>query len=297
MNINKFKFPLLAMLVLVTVFSCSEDYLDVEPKGTFLSQNYYRNGDEAFAGLVAAYDFVRKNSGGFENMVVLMNSGSDDFVAGGGNSSDGTQYQIFSNYTLNAIQMHTAFWSDQFKGVYRTNLMIQKLPEIPMDDAVKARYMAESKALRGYYNFTLVRMFKNIPLLTEPVNPAEMYNVVQATPEEVYSQIEADLLEAIPELPSILPNAEFGRLTKGAAQAILGKVYLEQGKNSLAATQFAEVNGTPGQTNQYGNKLLDNFNDLWDIDNEFNSESIFRLESSSRFLYLFITSSKTTSGI
>lgn len=277
MNIKKYKFPLLAIAILVTVLSCSEDYLEVEPKGTFLTENYYSNQDEAFAGLVAAYDFLRKNSGGFENMVTMMNAGSDDFYAGGGNSTDGIGIQNFSNYALNAIEMPVSFWTDHYRGVNRANLMILKLPDVPMDETLKARFMAESKALRAYYHYNLVKMFKNIPLFTEPVSPAEMYNVVQATPEETYAQIEADLMEAIPVLPSTLSNAEFGRLTKGAAQAILGKVYLEQGKNSLAATQFAEVNGTPGQTNQYGNKLLDNFDDLWNIDNKFNSESILEI--------------------
>ena len=49
MNIKKYKFPILAIAVLVTVLSCSEDYLEVEPKGTFLTENYYSNQDEAFA--------------------------------------------------------------------------------------------------------------------------------------------------------------------------------------------------------------------------------------------------------
>jgi len=277
MKINIFKFPLLAIAVLVTMLSCSEEFLEVEPKGTFLTENYYSNQDEAFAGLVASYDFLRKNSGGFENMVTMMNAGSDDFYAGGGNSTDGIGIQNFSNYQLNAIEMPVSFWTDQYRGVYRANLMIQKLPEIPMDDVLRSRFMAESKALRGYYHFGLVRMFKNVPLFTEPVSPSETYNVVQATPEETYAQIEADLMEAIPVLPATVPSQEFGRLTKGAAQAILGKVYLEQGKNALAAAQFAEVNGTPGQTNQYGNKLLENFGDLWDIENKFNSESILEI--------------------
>ena len=272
-----YKFPLLALIVMAAIFSCSEDYLEVEPKGTFLTENYYSNQDEAFAGLIAAYDFLRKNSGGFENMVTFMNAGSDDFVAGGGSPTDGMQIQIFSNYSLNAIEMSTAFWSDPFKGVYRTNLMIQKLPDVPMDESIKARYMAESKALRAYYYFTLVRMFENVPLFTEPVSPADVYNVVQASPEDVYLQIEADLKDAINVLPAFIPTSELGRLTRGAAQAILGKVYLEQGKSSEAATQFAEVNGTPGQSNQYGNRLLNNFDDLWDIDNKFNSESILEI--------------------
>ena len=99
-----YKFLLPAIAVMVTILSCSEDFLEVQPKGTFLTENYYSNQDEAFAGLVAAYDFLRKNSGCFENMVTMMNAGSDDFYAGGGNSTDGIGIQNFSNYKLNAIE-------------------------------------------------------------------------------------------------------------------------------------------------------------------------------------------------
>lgn len=274
MKLKKYKLPVLAVAILATIFSCSEDYLEVNPAGTFLSANYYSNETEAFAGLVAEYDFLRKNSGGFENLVTMMNAGSDDHYAGGGSATDGAGIQSFSKYTLNAIEIPDSFWSDHFKGVFRANIMIQKLPDVPMDETLKARYMAESQALRGFYYFNLVRLFKNVPLFTTPVDPAEMYNVVQASPEDVYIQIESDLLDAINVLPTTVPSGELGRLTKGAAQAILGKVYLEQGKNSEAATQFAAVNGTPGATSSYGYKLLDNFDDLWEIDNKFNSESI-----------------------
>lgn len=277
MNINKYKFPIFAVVILATIFSCSEDYLEVSPDGQFLSSSYYTNQDEAFSGLVAAYDFMRKNSGGFENMVTMMNAGSDDHYAGGGNASDGAGIQSFSNYTINSIELPGSFWTDFYRGIFRSNMMILKLPDVPMDENLKTRYMAESKALRAYYHFNLVRLFKNVPLFTEPVDPADMYNVVQASPEDVYAQIEADLLEAIPNLPGVLNPEELGRISKGAAQAILGKVYLAQHKNSLAAAQFAEVNGTPGSTSQYGYKLLDNFNDLWMIDNKYNTESVLEV--------------------
>lgn len=277
MKFKKYKFPLIAVVILVTIFSCSEEYLEVKPEGVFLSDSYYLNEDQARTGIVAAYDLIRKNSGGFENMVTMMNAGSDDHYAGGGNSTDGAGIQSFSNYTLNEFEIPKSFWDDFYRGIFRSNMMIQKLPEVPMDENIKARFMAESKALRGYYHFNVVGLFKNVPLFTEPVSPADMYNILQATPEDVYNQIEADLLDAIPDLPTTLSADEFGRFTQGAARAVLGKVYLEQGKNALAAEQFSAVNGTPGSTSQYGYKLLDNFNDLWQIDNKFNTESILEV--------------------
>jgi hypothetical protein len=108
-----------------------------------------------------------------------------------------------------------------------------------------------------------------------------MYQVTQAKPEEIFAQIEKDLTEAIAALPPTVPLAtEAGRLTKGAAQAILGKVYLFQKKNAQAAAQFAEVNGTPGGTSQYGFRLLTKFSDLWATSNKFNSEFILECSHS-----------------
>ncbi|MGE5355808.1 MAG: RagB/SusD family nutrient uptake outer membrane protein [Deltaproteobacteria bacterium] len=266
---------ILSSIVLFTIFSsCSDSFLDVQPEGKPLESAFYKNQSQAFAGLVSVYDLLRKNSGGFENMITMMNAGSDDHFAGGGGATDGVGIQSFSNYTQNGNTIPRSFWSDYFQGIYRANVLLQKLPAVPMDNSVKERFEAETKALRAFYYFNLVIMFKNVPLILEPLTPANMYEQKQANTADVYKQIENDLLAAIPKLPVSVSASEKGRLTKVAGQAMLGKVYLYQGKNSLAAAQLAEVNGTPGQANQYGNKLLTDFNDLWVVANKFNTESI-----------------------
>src|SRR5690606_9926972 len=98
--------------------SCSKDFITINPDGQFLSDNYYANEEQAYAALVAAYDPVRKNSGGFENMIALMNSGSDDHYAGGGGATDGLQLQAFSNYTMTADQMAGSYWNDPYQGIF-----------------------------------------------------------------------------------------------------------------------------------------------------------------------------------
>ncbi|WP_226789189.1 RagB/SusD family nutrient uptake outer membrane protein [Polaribacter reichenbachii] len=260
------------------MISCSEEYLEVTPKGTALEENYYTNEAEAYSALIAVYDVIGKQSRGFENMIALLNSGSDDHYTGGGSSSDGSQLQAFSNYTISESNIGTSYWNDFYQGIFRANILLVKLPDIDMSETTKSRLEAETKALRAIYYFELVRLFKNIPLITAPIPTSEIYNIEQADPNEVYAQIETDLLGAIPNLPISLNVAnEGGRLTKGAAKAVLGKVYLYQGKNTEAAAQFAEINGTPGTTSSYGYKLLDNFSDLWQISNIYNSESILEI--------------------
>lgn len=279
---NKFKYIYVAIAIAALGGSCSEDFVNIEPKGSFLSSSYYKNEQQATAALVGVYDPLRKNTGGFENLVAMLNAGSDDFYAGGGGASDGMGIQNFSTHSLTSLIIPASFWNDHYQGIYRANVLLSKMSGVDMSSDLKTRFTAESKALRALYYFNLVRMFKNIPLILEPLTTSTMLNVEQSAPEAVYAQIEKDLLEAIPALPPTVDAATgSGRLTKGAAQALLGKVYLFEGKNGDAAAVLAQVNGTPGLPNQYGNKLLDKFEDLWVTSNKFNSESLLEVSHTS----------------
>lgn len=271
--------------VVLSLVSCKKDFVDIQPKGVFLSENYYADQSQAYAALVGVYDIMRKNSGGFENMITMMNAGSDDNYAGGGGATDGAGIQSFSNYTISQFTIPASFWNDHYQGIFKANMLLSKLPTTVMDEALKSRYAAEAKAVRAMCYFNLVRMFKNVPLITEPLAAADVYNVVQAKPEDVYAQIEKDLTDAVGVLPATITPDQYGRFTKGSAQALLGKVYLYENKNSLAAAQLAEVNGpTPGGTSVYGYKLLTNFSDLWVVANKFNSESILEVSHTNQGL-------------
>ncbi|MEO5777062.1 MAG: RagB/SusD family nutrient uptake outer membrane protein [Flavobacterium sp.] len=282
-NIKNLTIILLTTLMLT---SCSTDFLEVNPDGLVVEDNYYRTEAEVFSGLVSVYDLMRKNSGGFENMITMFNAGSDDHFAGGGTSSDGAGIQSFSNYTINTNTVPDSFWSDYYRGIFRANLLLSKIDGVPMADAARARYTAETKVLRAYYYFNLVRMFKNVPLILHPLTASEFYSVTQASPADVYAQIELDLTESIPNLPLTVNLAtDGGRLTQGSAKAILGKVYLYENKNAQAAAEFQDVNGTPGGVSQYGYSLLSNYNDLWVFSNKFNTESILEVAHSAQGSY------------
>jgi len=273
---------MIAGALATTLMSCDKGFIEIQPEGQFLTANYYADEDQAFSGLVGVYDVMRKNSGGFENMITMMNAGSDDQYAGGGGESDGVGIQGFSNFTLNSVIMPASFWNDYYQGIFRANTLLQKISGVNMSADLKKRFTAETKALRAFYYFNLEIMFKNIPLLLEPLTATNMYDVKQAAPAEIYAQIEKDLTEAIADLPATVPAAtEGGRFTKGAAQALLGKVYLYENKKDLAVAQFAQVNGTPGGTSQYGYRLLSNYRDLWVVSNKFNTESILEVCHSS----------------
>lgn len=269
---------LLAGGLSVTLTSCGKDFLDTQYKGAFPEENYFKDDRQCYSAVVATYDGLKKYAGGFENMITFFNAGSDDFYSGGGSSTDGAGIQGFNYYTIDAIKMPRSYWKDFYVAIASANLAIEKIPTAPIAQGNKDRYVAEAKALRSLYYFELVRVFGNVPLILKPFAVGDdYYNVPQAKSADVYAQIEKDLVDAIPYLPMTVTNEERGRLTQGSARALLGKIYLYDKKNDLAAAQFSQVNGTPGGANQYGYKLVSNYADLWKTDNKFTSEGVFEV--------------------
>jgi hypothetical protein len=267
----------LALMGMGAMVSCKKSFLELQPKGQFLESNYYANPDEAFAAVIAAYDPLVTETGGIDNTysdpLGALNSASDDCYAGGGSASDVTPWQVINNYTLTPAQgPQNQFWAINFQGVNRTDVLLEKLPQVPgLSADLLKRYTAEGQFLRAHYYFDLVRLFKNVPLILNSLNLTNVYDQVQATPEAVYTQIENDLKAAIPGLPATVPTTDGGRVTQGAAKALLGKVYLYEKKWADAATMLKDVN-----TN-YGYKLLANYGAIFSPTNKFNSESIFEL--------------------
>ncbi len=269
------------ILGILVLNGCSKNFLEVEPKGLTLETNFYKTADDAFKGLVSCYDPLGTECGvTYSNKIGPLNAASDDCYAGGGSSSDVPAWQVWNNYTIDpSIGIQGDFWSRNFTGVYRANTLLSKLPDISMDATLKARYTAEAKFLRAYFYFDLVRLFRNVPLFTTPLPPADYFNVLQATPEAVYAQIEKDLNESFADLPEAVSVAENGRVTRLAAYALLGKVILFQNNESRmqeAADLFEKVNSSPNY------HLLAEFGKIFRPDNKFNSESIFEIVHTSK---------------
>lgn len=257
--------------------SCKKE-LDVNPQERITTENYYKTEADAFAALVSVYDRFGYQAGGLYDKAAIGDVAGDDQLAGGGGPTDINDLQVMQNFTLNATTGPQGYvWNRSYSGIFRANTLLSKLDGISMDAAKKTRFVAEMKALRAAFYFDLVTYFKNVPLIEGVLDPKDLYTVEQTTPDRIYAYVEKDLNEAIPNLPATIPVAtEGGRMTKGGAQALLGKVLLFEKKWQLAADQFAVVNGTaPGVSpSVYGYKLIPNFADLWKTSNRFNTESV-----------------------
>ncbi|MER3374970.1 MAG: RagB/SusD family nutrient uptake outer membrane protein [Allomuricauda sp.] len=229
----KNRFYLLTILLTSLLVSCS-DILEKEPLASISESNAYITADDAEKAMTAAYHPLTGNNwccgnygnGGFMHWV-LGNVASDDTEKGGESGSDQLYAQQVSLFNIPADNDATRFaWANQYIGVHRANLVLDKILDIEMDESLKNRYLAEAKFLRAWYYFNLVKVFGDVPLVLDA--ELESYDMERTPKAQVYDQIIKDLKEASEVLPekSAYGDADRGRATKGAALAYLGKVYL-----------------------------------------------------------------------
>ena len=151
-----------------------------------------------------------------------------------------------------------ANWQKNYAGITECNIVLVKIPDIEMDDALKERILGEAYFLRGYYYFLLIESFGGVPLILEPKNASEL-KIPRATAAETWESIESDCSDAIDRLPAFYDAENTGRATKGAATALLAKVYLFQEKWQEAANTAALVESIGNYA------LMSNYSDNFNI--------------------------------
>lgn len=125
----------------------------------------------------------------------------------------------------------TSRWTDAYKGISRANIVLNRINSVQMDESLKKRITGEAKFLRAFYYFTLAETFGDVPLVTkELASPVEASAYGREPLAKIFAQIKQDLTEAAGTLPITYAAADAGRATVGAANGLLGRVLLFQGK-------------------------------------------------------------------
>lgn len=257
------------ILILLLFFGC-EDFLDKVPHDRVSEKIYYRNSNEAITAVNAVYDALQGNSLFGLDYPMALDIASDNSVHLRG-ERDETQFGDWNFTTDNGILF--GIWSGCYRGINRANIVLEKVPNIDMDQQLKDRLIGEAKFLRALYYHILVRMFGDVPLIIK-VQDFGKYNIPKNSKEEIYTQIIMDLKDAETALPTVSEynDSDLGRATQGAAQAYLSKVYLYMEDWSKAAEMAKKVI----DSNQYG--LLENFGDNYKLEFENSMESIFEVQ-------------------
>jgi hypothetical protein len=276
--------------------SCSDSFLELEPKTGQVEANYYKTEDQALLALTAVYDAYSVQNWQF--VPTMSDIWSDDAFCGGSNISDMSQWQDMEMFAMTPENNSSSdLWNRCYSGIYRANLYLQKQADIEWKtDGLKARMEAEAHFLRAYFYWDLVRHYGYVPVITEVLPSVEDYkNLPQQAPAAVFTQIASDLLKAVAVLPVQIGTSEKGRISKAAAQALIARVYmyhegfakpvmglstLSDGKTTIDKAYVQAALEQIISSNVYS--LMSNYADLWDWSRQNTKESILEIQYSDK---------------
>ena len=261
----------IGMVVLMTTSGCKK-FLDQPVPGKFAEEDFYKTDNDALQATTAIYSFMKAHyNSNWASIYFVKSLPADESNAAGSGFGDQPGYQELDDFKFDATndKIRDA-WKMCYYTIFRTNKVINKV--VPEND-LRKRLIAEAKLIRAYNYFELVTLWGDVPLILDDVPPAQYTSTPRTTKAEVYTQIEKDCQEAIAALPlrTVYTGDERYRVSKGTAQALLGKALLYQEKWADAAAQFDAVI----TSNQYG--LEPTIGKAFSESGEFGIESLFEI--------------------
>ncbi|AOW20139.1 RagB/SusD family nutrient uptake outer membrane protein [Urechidicola croceus] len=266
------KIKIIIVLALTVAFtqSCSEDGLELTNPNNLSPETFFQTEAQVQSAVNAVYANLQTRGLYSRHMFFMMDNMAHE---NGGNTQLEADKKVYLDFSFDSSHGATrAYWESCYRGINKANFVIgntDKINEIPdafLSPARKAKFIGEAKFLRGLYYFFLVTRFGDVPLIT--VIPEDASGFPRSPKADVYQQIVNDLIDAS---NTLLPKGseDNGRATQGAAQALLGKVYLYLEEYELALNAFNSMSGYSLEVDFY-----DNFKE----ETEHGVESIFEVE-------------------
>ncbi len=270
----------MAVVAVATLLTGCNDWLREDGPGKTELDDFFTSGQTALQAVNAAYyPMAWEYNNTYYSEWFVGDIASDDAVKGGQNLTDmADAYDIENFKTVASNTLLLDYYRAQYQGISRCNFALTYIPTLELDDtmdeAMRNRYVGEVKFLRAFYYFRLVRMYGGVPLVDFVIDSSEGWKQPRATAEQVYDFILKELKDAEGLLveKSKMTAEELGRVTKGAAQALLMKVYLYCG-NYSEAKHWGEKVITSGEYSLNAN-YMDNFY----LSGENGPESVFEIQ-------------------
>ena len=261
------------LALLIFIIACSEDFLDRAPLDTINTNNFWQSEADAIGAINGAYQPLQwpklYNIRMWATDIMAGNS-----IVGAGGGTDGIETQDLANFVTTTDNPGVL---DLIRGpwpiILRSNLILENVPGMNIDENLKNRILGEAKFLRGLSYFILVRFFGDIPLITKPQSPGDDLRVTRTDKDIVYDQIIKDFEDAMQLLPprEQYSDADIGRASKGAATGLLAKVHLTLGN-------WQEVVDLCNDVETLGYELNNEYGQNFDVNNENSIESLFEVQ-------------------
>lgn len=253
------------LILIVCLASCEEKFFTQYPGNSVTEGNFYQTEEDFNQAVRGCYAKLKSNMSFHLTSLAYR---SDECIQVAMATSNQNQYD-FDHFVENAsCGIMSDIWNSWYSGIYRCNDVLDHIEG--KDFAKAAQFKAEALFIRSWFYFCLYRCFGGVPLTTVVVNPEDAVNIPRCTSEQMLSRLEADLLFCVDNLP-VGRGQEVARVTKIAAQALLGKIYLTFGKYPEAEAVLEDAMTDPW----FG--LMPTTADAFKVENKMNKEIIFAL--------------------
>lgn len=261
----------IAILVLLIMVHCTDNFLDIEPESTADVEDIYQTEDDFFQAVVGAYDELQSSGQYGENFQYLFDLRADLIGESSASLQDGIYYQIDRFLSRSENTIFSESWGSLYQGINRSNLILEKLEEVSLPSDFETQISAEARFIRALSYFNIVRIWGEAPLVTSVLSPDDAVGASKDDIQTIYDFITTELSEIAEQLPTIYEEVDEGRATQFAALALLGKVQLQQGNYEEAESALQSV------INSGLYDLEPVFGDIFSIDNEWGQEIIFAI--------------------
>ena len=264
---------LLSVASLVVMSSSCNDLLIEDPKNRLAQETFFKTAQDAESSIFGIYAPMREQEA-YRTWYPAMLTNLNDYTF-----SRGSQVAISEYVGLDGTNIVRAelIWQRLYRSINLSNISIQEIPKIAMDETQKKALVAEAKFLRALNYFNMVRLFGALPIRTEPFLDIDNVAGKRMPVADVYKLIEADLAQAETDLPD--KGAQEGRPTKWAAKTLLADAYLTSEQWQKAASKADEVVKS-GKFSLVEVKVPDDFLKIFGPTVQTTTEEIFALKFS-----------------
>ena len=269
------KFLILITGILLVLAGCEKSFLETPPP-TLTMEGFYTTEDNAQLAVNGCYDVM----GWDEHTIIQFFFGDiigyDSYKGGDiGSDQDWMDNMVNFNYTTDNYMLDNT-WRNFYIGINRCNSAMENISLMTEEQITvekKELFIAEIKFVRAYFYFQLVKIWGSVPLIDHVLKPNE-YQQPLADESDIWTFIEDNLKEAAEVLPSKSEGGPqwYGHATIGAAKSFLAKAYIFQQKWADAKIITDEIIASA----EYS--LMANYEDVFKIENEHNSEIVFSIE-------------------
>lgn len=278
-----------SFLVVLTLITSCEDFIDLKPESYESVDNYYKNYDEINTALLGCLGGMRKPLS-TEWMVTEVRSDNAKQQTPSSSSAPNLELNDLNLYVVGSPHPQVYnYWYSVYQNIRNVNLVLHALGvqynstdkvdeltdiKVTIDDAKRNKLIGEALFIRAYHYFNLVRLYGGVFMLTEPISPIEAKKINRSSVEDIYNLIVADLQMSsslLSNTPYSATSSDLGRPTIWASKALLAKVHLTLGNKTEALSLLTGIILNSGHT------LLANYSDVFSITNEMNAEIIFAI--------------------